>query len=597
MLSIELSVDSSNGFHLRPVAKFVSVAKTFGSEITLSFKGRTCNAKAVNPILSLCLEKGDSFTLHCQGEDASKALLTLKALFDTLMQDDVEIKASKIEENIYRTPAIDTSTIYAGIVIAPLYLYKEKIVHTKTTCTFKEACQKTATKLNQKYTSSNHSNKEIYLAQKELLLASSENINSLDAFRDFIHKQSETLLGSKLASKIIDYKDILSAVENHMGIQKITQYPSTPCILYADDLLPSQIEALKETSVQAVVLKSTTVTSHTAILLASAGIPSVIAELSEVAEDTSLILDGYVAKILTQANDADIKLARQRQKAKANDASLAYEKRFDEAITTKGKKIKILANITDEKTAKLALEEGAEGVGLFRTEFLFKETKPSFALQVDSYKAVFTHFSEITVRTLDVGGDKALPYIDLEKEDNPFLGIRGIRLFKTHATIMSEQMHAIFEAAQNKAIKVMFPMVSSVEEFIETKAFCTALAKEQNIAIDNLLFGIMIEVPSTLFLLAEFDKVVDFYSVGTNDLTQYLFAIERTHKSLRTDALSPVVFRALEKIVQETSKPLSICGELAANPEAIEKLIAIGFKTLSVSLKSIPSTKEAIRNI
>ena len=157
---------------------------------------------------------------------------------------------------------------------------------------------------------------------------------------------------------------------------------------------------------------------------------------------------------------------------------------------------------------------------------------------------IFTLFDDITVRTLDVGGDKALPYITLEKEDNPFLGVRGVRLFKTHPEIMEEQLHAMFVAAQNKKIKIMFPMVSSVEEFVDAKTFAEDIAKKHHLDIDNIDFGIMIEVPSVLFLLEELNKVVDFYSIGTNDLTQYLFAIERTHPTLKTDDLSPAVFHA-----------------------------------------------------
>ena len=170
-------------------------------------------------------------------------------------------------------------------------------------------------------------------------------------------------------------------------------------------------------------------------------------------------------------------------------------------------------------------------------------------------------------------------------------------LFQTHPEIMAEQLHAIFLASQNRALKIMFPMVSSVEEFNEAKTFSQEVARKHQIDISKLLFGIMVEVPSVLFLIDAFNEVVDFYSIGTNDLTQYLFAVERTHTTLKTDALSPVVFDAIKMISTQATKPVSICGELAANQKAISKLIDLGIETLSVSAKSIAQTKEEIRNV
>ncbi|HIQ46609.1 MAG TPA: HPr family phosphocarrier protein, partial [Sulfurovum sp.] len=195
------------------------------------------------------------------------------------------------------------------------------------------------------------------------------------------------------------------------------------------------------------------------------------------------------------------------------------------------------------------------------------------------------------------GGDKALPYIEIPKENNPFLGIRGVRLFQSHPALLEEQLLAIFKAANGQSIKIMFPMVSTVEEFTEAKTFAQNIAKKHQQAIDTIAFGIMIEVPSVLFLLEAFNEVVDFYSIGSNDLSQYLFAIERTHPTLSVDTHSPVLFSAIEMIVQKVTKPLSICGELAADPLAIEKLLHSGIQTLSVSPKSIAQTKETIRHV
>jgi phosphocarrier protein FPr len=232
-----------------------------------------------------------------------------------------------------------------------------------------------------------------------------------------------------------------------------------------------------------------------------------------------------------------------------------------------------------------------------RTEFLFTEEAPSFEAQKDAYSAIFSLFDDVTVRTLDVGGDKALPYIDLPQESNPFLGIRGVRLFKTHPQIIETQLRAVFEAANGKETKVMFPMVATVEEFTEAKAFAKKVAEKYHCNISNIRFGIMVEVPSVLFLMQVFNKVVDFYSIGTNDLNQYLFAIERTHPSLTLDPRSKVLFGAVAQVVKESNKPVSICGELAGDTQATARLVNMGIETLSLSPKRIAALKETIRHV
>jgi len=597
--TIELSITSSNGFHLRPVAKFVSAAKTFSCQITATFKNKTVDAKGVNSLLSLSLEKGNTFTLSCKGKNSRKALDTLSNIFHTLMQDDVEVAQLHKELSTYTGSTLDGDIISSGIAIAPLYHYKETIRQHKNNCTFQDAFSKSSQELETLYKKKKEDhNAEIYLAQKELLSSLKEEVSSLEMLEEKVYISSAQLLGTKLEAKITDYKDILQRVQKHMGLEVEVVFPKEAYILSADDLLPSQIEKLTHTAVKGVILKETSIHSHTAILLRGAGIPSLVADMSSQEEGHTVILDTHCGVIVTNPKQNDLEAAENRLEKDLKKLDSALEKRFESALTTKGKKIRTLANVTDVNSAKIAKEAGAEGIGLLRTEFLFKEEKPSFDMQVDAYKKIFEIFDDITVRTLDVGGDKALPYIDLEKENNPFLGIRGIRLLKTHPEIIREQLHAIFIAAAHKeVIKIMFPMISAPEEFIEAKVFAQDLADKHQLDISNIHFGIMIEVPSVLFLLEAFNKIVDFYSIGTNDLTQYLFAIERTHTTLKSDDLSPAVFTAIQMIADNAKKPVSICGELAGNEKAIPKLLEIGIETLSVSAKNIAQTKEIIRHV
>ena len=596
--STTLTVTSSNGFHLRPVAQFVAQSKEFKYDINASFNGKTVSAKAVNSLLSLNLDKGDTFTLHAKGNKAEKALKGLSYTFQRLMTDDKEVEVIVKKSHSYEGEVLEGKTICTGIAIAPLYTYVNQEKYVENDISFNEAVQHSVAELETLYqTYKNNENADIYLAQKELLLALSHNITSLESFGTHIAEESKALMGGKLAAKITDYQDLLRRVKSFLGYSYESTFPETPFILIADDLLPSDIQTLEKSSAEGVILQKTSPTSHTAILLRSSGITSIILSDNVPLIEEEVILDANAGALILHPSTKDSKKASESQRIEVYKKAKSYAKRFHQAFTNDEKHIHVLANVSDVQSAKLAKEEGAEGIGLLRTEFLFGKVKPSLKTQEDAYTNIFALFSNVTVRTLDVGGDKALPYIQIPLEENPFLGIRGVRLFRTHPDILEEQLHAIFLAANNKAIKVMFPMISTVEEFTKTKLFAQNVAKKYTLDISNILFGIMVEVPSVLFLLEDFNKVVDFYSIGTNDLTQYLFAIERTHPLLKVDELSPVVFSALETIVTKATKAVSICGELAANTDAIEKLIHLGIETLSVSPKSIAQTKETIRHV
>lgn len=597
-LSVQLTVTSNNGFHLRPVAQFASLAKSFPCQITATFNNKSVDAKGVNTLLSLSLEKRDTFTLAATGKKADEALEKLQLLFETLMQDDKEIK--KIEKTAYSYEGfvIEGEIISEGIAIAPTCTYHTTEVQHKSEMDLRTALSQSIEELETLYRNKEEDeNSAIYLAQKELLISLGTHCQTLTELEEKVEEESRKLVGTKLDAKTSDYQDILQRVKKHLGLEIKVTFPETPFILLCNDLLPSEIDLLQQTKVAGVILKETSMNSHTAILLRASGICSLIADTQNLVEDETVILDTHSGVIVQDPSSHDLQKARERLSKEHVQKALSAKKRFEPAITQQGRHIKVFANAADISTAKAAKEEGAEGIGLLRSEFLFKDVKPSLEKQQKAYKEIFELFDDITVRTLDVGGDKALPYIQIPTEDNPFLGVRGVRLFHTHPELLEEQLHAIFLAAENKLVKIMFPMISSVEEFIQTKSFAKSVAKKYQLDISHLQFGIMIEVPSVLFLLESFNDVVDFYSIGTNDLIQYLFAIERTHPLLKADALSPAVFSAIEIILNKAIKPVSICGELAANKNAIPKLLNLGMETLSVSPKSIAQTKEEIRYV
>ena len=611
--SKQLTVTSSNGFHLRPIAQFSALAKSFRCDIHLSHHNQSVDAKTVNTLLSLSLDKGDTFTLHTQGKRAKEAQEALVTLFETLMRDDVQIDPIEKQPSNYEAIAIEGESIAGGIAIAPPFFYSRQKSSRQKSHTQKSTIQESFTPNKIRFDEAvakstqeletlalqeqNPQTSAIYLAQKELLASLQTQVDNLDDFQTLIQNESLALTDTKLASKDVDYDDILARVKRHLGIFMEITFPQDPFILIADNLLPSEITHLEKTQVQGVILQKGSRYSHTAILLRSGGIVSIVASLEKKQPQKRVLLDSSAGVVILAPTNADIKKAQTKQQAFKRQQRTQASKRFEVAFTKEGTPIALYANVSDVASAKEAQEQGAEGIGLLRSEFLFKQAPPSLQKQIDAYSDIFSLFEEVTVRTLDVGGDKALPYIAITSEKNPFLGVRGVRLFQTHLEIIQEQLKAIFIASQGKPIKIMFPMVSKPQEFIEAKKVAQEVAKVENIDISHISFGIMIEVPSVLFLLEAFNEVVDFYSIGSNDLMQYLFAIERTHPTLKIEDDSGVIFSIIAMIVQKVTKPLSICGELASDPKAIKPLMDTGITTLSVSPHAIAQTKAYIRNI
>jgi len=594
--STEFSVTSSSGFHLRPIAQFVALAKTFSCKVTATFNNKTVDAKEVNSLLSLSLEKGDTFTLNAKGDKAEDALHKLHSLLSELMQQDREIKLIEKQDHNYIGDMVEGDIISQGVIVAKTYPYTTSEIKKRNSLCFEDGVRYALDELDLLSKSKNQ-NAGIYLAQKALLSAVSQNSSSLLSLENYIDQESKKLIGSIQEAKIDDYRDIYLRVKKHLGYEIQLIFPDREFILVADDLMPSEIDILIKTKVVGVILKDTSIYSHSAILLRATGIPSIIADISYIKENREVILDSYAGVVVTSPTEIDLGKANSIIIENKAQKEISANRRFDSVYTKSGKDIKVFANVEDIISARVAKEEGAEGIGLLRSEFLFKNKKPSIIDQRDAYREIFHLFDDITIRTLDVGGDKSLPYLYIPAESNPFLGIRGVRLFRTHPEILAEQLYSIFLASDGKPIKIMFPMVSRVEEFIEAKNFALEVASSNGVDISHILFGIMVEVPSVLFLLSEFDKVVDFYSIGTNDLSQYLFATERTHPILKIDANSPAIFYAITMIKNSVTKPLSICGELASDLSAIPKLIDIGIDTLSVSPKSVADTKEEIRYV
>jgi phosphotransferase system HPr (HPr) family protein len=589
-LSTTLRITSASGFHLRPIAQFTTLAKSFDARIEISFANQRVDATKINTLLSLGLDQGDHFSLEARGKDAKEALDALETLFSQLMQEKETTSTIKNDENSYQGEVIKAQSIAQGIAIAPLVYYRKQESIQETSTTYEEAISKSLKELES-------TSNTIHQAHHQLLESLANEAPTLKSLEALITTHTQQLKGGRHESKIADYHDILQRIKSHLGITTTPLLPKTPSILLACDLLPSEVDALALWPIEGVILKQSSRYSHTAIRLKALAIPSVLCDEISIDEDTMVLLDTDTGVIIPRPSRHDITQANQKKAQLEKRRSTIHTKRFEPAITKEGKEIQVYANIRDLSSAQEAKAQGARGVGLLRSEFLFEEHAPSLEEQVLAYEAIFETFEEVTIRTLDVGGDKALPYIPIPDEANPFLGIRGVRLLHTAPHMITEQLHAIVRASQGKKIKVMFPMISSIEEFKQIKTLTQQIAQKEGLKSDHLLFGIMIEVPSVLFSLDAFNQEVDFYSIGSNDLLQYLFAIERTHPTLTIDPLSPVVHTVIKHIMQHATKPVSICGEIASDKRIIPMLIQQGLQSLSVSVEAIASTKETIRHV
>jgi phosphocarrier protein FPr len=348
-------------------------------------------------------------------------------------------------------------------------------------------------------------------------------------------------------------------------------------------------------------------TAHIAILARALGLPAVVAApeaLLEVASGTPVVLDGNAGTLAVDPSDEALEQARDGQRRWLEGRRLAQEQAALPAVTQDGHRVDVTANIGSLKNAVDAVANHADGSGLLRTEFLFldRATAPSEEEQYQVYRGIAEAMGErpVIVRTLDIGGDKPVPYIPMKAEENPFLGERGIRLCLNRPELFRDQLRAILRAAPSGCLRIMFPMVSDVAEIRQAKALVEASRRE--LGVPPVQIGIMIEVPSAALLADLLAPEVDFFSIGTNDLTQYTLAIDRGHPSLaaKHDGMHPAVLRLIAMTAEAShrhGKRTDVCGELGSDPAAIPVLLGLGVDELSVSIPAVPAVKAQVRSL
>ena len=410
------------------------------------------------------------------------------------------------------------------------------------------------------------------------------------------------------AADLLDISDRVIAILS--GRRKKELSPTDePVILLADDLSPSETVQLDRSKILAFVTRYGSVNSHTAILARSMGIPAIIGlDFDEGLDGEEAIVDGYGGLLLTEPDEET--LAQYKEKKEKDDAAraLLLELKGKENVTLDGRHIDIFANIGGVADVADALQNDAGGVGLFRSEFLYlgEDHVPDEETQFAAYKAVAEQMGgkKVIIRTLDIGADKRVPYLDLPPEENPALGYRAIRICLDRPELLRTQLRAILRASAFGNIAVMYPMIASVWEIQRLKELFEEVKgdlADEHIAFDDKVEqGVMIETPAAVLISEELAQEVDFFSIGTNDLTQYVLAADRQNPRLArfSDAHHPALLRAIRMTVESAhryGKAVGICGELAADTLMTEFFLTLGVDELSVTPSMVLAVRDAVR--
>jgi len=434
--------------------------------------------------------------------------------------------------------------------------------------------------------------------------ATSDNFSDMFASMDDAYMQARATDVKDISNRII----ACLANENQQKSET-----SDKMIVCADDLAPSETVSLDKDKVLAFVTAFGSSNSHTAILARNMNIPAVISAgedfLKAVSDGDKIIVDGHTGDIIISPDSETESLYLKKQDEDNRKKALLQELKGKENITKDGKKINIYANIGGVKEVGSVLANDAGGIGLFRSEFLYLESNdfPDEEMQFSAYKKVLESMAgkKVIIRTLDIGADKQVDYFNLDKEENPALGYRAIRICLTRPEIFKTQLRALYRASVYGNLGIMFPMITSVSEIEKIKAMLEGVKAEldkDGIAYsDNIEIGIMIETPAAAVISDELAPLVDFFSVGTNDLTQYTLACDRQNAKLEPfiDTHHKAILRLIEMAAQNAHKAgawIGICGELAADTSLTETFLKMGIDELSVSAPFILPLREAVRN-
>ncbi|WP_159673343.1 phosphoenolpyruvate--protein phosphotransferase [Andreprevotia sp. IGB-42] len=645
-LSRLVRIPNLTGLHARPAAVIANAAKTYKSDIRLLRGNDEGNAKSVVGIMGLEVQHGDEVRIKANGVDAAAAVDALVALLTSGSGEDVgaailtKHKPAPLDtlRPVAARPKSDDPNVLTGVSASPglavgqiFQIRQDDIAVTEAgenpqieRRRFDNALKEASKQLEKlKGEISDASKAEIFAAHQELLTdpelldlavaGISSGKSAGFAWRSAYTRYAEQLAKLKnevLAGRANDIRDVgVRVLRLIAGVAESKLSLPANTILIAEELTPSETASLDRSRVLGFATTGGGATSHVAILARSLNIPAICGideAVVKLANGTTVILDGSKGTLRLNPTDTEMAVIRDKQARLAKKRAEELAAAHLPPVTTDGHHIEIVANIGGLEEARQGVELGGEGVGLLRSEFLYLERNdaPSEEEQTRIYGDIAQALGKertLVIRTLDVGGDKPLPYLPMPAEENPFLGVRGIRLCLAEPEILRTQVRAILRAAPYSKLHIMFPMIANLEELRAAKAVVLAEKAALGITAD-VKVGIMVEVPATAILAEQFAREADFFSIGTNDLTQYTLAMDRGHPKLakQADALHPGVLNLIALTVMGAhahGKWVGVCGGIASDPQAVPALIGMGVDELSVSVPSIPAIKALVRKL
>ncbi|WP_207481992.1 phosphoenolpyruvate--protein phosphotransferase [Arenibaculum pallidiluteum] len=645
--AIEVTAPVPHGLHARPATALVEIAKAFRAEIAVRNGEATANAKSLVSLLRLGASGGQRLTVTASGEDADAALSAIRAAFEAGL-DEPQVTApaagappvAAAAGRATPVPLDYDGRVVAGIsaspgvALGPLWKFqREELVVARTAPDPAEQHRRLDKALAGAGAELRNLHEEFWkkagAARAAIFKAHLELLDDPDLVSDS-HARIETGLSAGWAWREVyeDRADMLSRLADPLlagraadlrdvgrrvlrlladAEESVPALPDHPVILLAEDLEPSDTAKLDPALVLGLCMAGGGATSHTAIIARSLDIPAVVAAgpaVLDLETGQEAVLDGDAGVLVAAPSDRDRSRAAAARTAVGERREAERLDRYKPAITSDGRRVEVAANISDPAEAAQAVEAGSEGIGLMRTEFLFlqREFPPDEEEQFEAYRTMVRAMNglPIILRTLDIGGDKNVPYLRLPAEANPFLGVRGIRLCFEREDLFRTQLRAMLRASAEGPVRIMYPMIATPDELARAKAVTEDVRRQLGAAPVEL--GIMIEVPSAVMMADRLAREVSFFSIGTNDLTQYVLAMDRLHPVLapQADGLHPAVLRMVERTVaaaREAGIWVGACGGIAGDPAGAVLLAGLGVSELSVAIPAVPSVKARLRGI
>jgi phosphoenolpyruvate-protein phosphotransferase len=631
------------GLHARPAALLAQRAKAFGAAATLRAHGRSANARSVVAIMALGVRQGDELTIEASGADAAQSVAGLLAgIQDALRMEsaaghDVARSAAAAPEPAASPSSPPIQGVLLGIAaVAGFAVGRATRIERREidviesgsgsaheSAALDQARAHVRARLERVAATGGATRGEIIAAHLEFLddpqlnEAAHELIDAGKsagfAWRAAI-RRSIAALQALDDSRLRERADDLLDVESHVllalaGEARPMNLPlPEQAVLIADDLLPSELTALDRQRLVAICLSAGGATSHVAILAAAMEIPMLVGlgtGIRDIPDGATVIVDADGGALQWAPTAEGVAAARAAVETRAMGRAKAQAEAQTECRALDGTRIEVFANLGNVQDAAAAVSNGAEGCGLLRTEFLFidRETAPDESEQLAAYQGIATALENrpLILRLMDVGGDKPLRYLPLPAEENPALGLRGVRTALARPDLLRTQLRAALKVQPPGLVRLLIPMVTDVSEITAVRAVIDELLAELGLS-GPIELGAMVETPAAALMASALIREVDFLSIGSNDLTQYTLAMDRGHPELagRTDALHPAVLKLVAAAASAgvaAGKLVAVCGGVAADRLAVPILLGLGVRELSVVPAAIPAIKRQVRTL